>query len=170
MLKKTYAINSNQVLLDTFKEAMLKKMGFADKITGELENIDTLWHQTPDAWQGASAGQETHAELAARFLYLMGNQTDFRLVISILGPDAKERREGGVFSDDNEKLISLLAELDKVGVHPKLVYHPGLQKESADWGNGGLKATTDDMAAFNQSIATITPKIIQNCRFSLNTC
>ena len=129
-------------------------MGFADKITGELENIETLWHQTPDSWQGASAGQESHAELAARFLYLMGNQTDFRLVISILGPDAKERKKGGVFSDDNEKLISLLSELEKVGVCPKLVYHPGLQKESTDWGNGGLKATTDDMATFNQSIAT----------------
>ncbi|MDC0325965.1 hypothetical protein OAL60_00855 [bacterium] len=129
-------------------------MGFADEITGELENIETLWHQTPDSWQGASAGQESHAELAARFLYLMGNQTDFRLVISILGPDAKERKKGGVFSDDNEKLISLLSELEKVGVCPKLVYHPGLQKESTDWGNGGLKATTDDMATFNQSIAT----------------
>ena len=127
-------------------------MAFDDQITGQLKNVDTLWQDTQATWQGVTAHQESHAKLAARFLYLMGNQTDFRLVLSIVGPDSKDRRENQVFSPDNDKLINLLAELDKVGIRPTLVYHPGLEKETADWGGGGLKATTDDMAAFNQSI------------------
>ena len=129
-------------------------MPFTNLINGEMDNINTLWQSTPDTWQGAQAGQESYADLAARFLYLMGNQNDFRLVLSIIGPEANERKNGGVFSTDNEKLTDLLAELEKVGIHPKLVYHPGVQKETGDWSGDELTATVNDMAAFNNYITT----------------
>lgn len=47
------------------------------------------------------------------------------------------------------KPTDLLAELNKVGIHPKLVYHPGAQKETGDWSGDKLTATVNDMAAFN---------------------
>ncbi len=68
-------------------------MPFTNIINGQLNNINTLWQSTPTTWQGAPAGQQSYADLAARFLYLMDNQNDFRLVLSILDPKAKNKKK-----------------------------------------------------------------------------
>ena len=124
----------------------------SNAINGKLENVDSLWQEGPQTWQGGPAGQEKYSSLAARILYLMGNKDEFKLVISIIGPESQQRKDGGSYSNNNDKLTSFLKQLKKAGIKPKLVYHPDLQQASSDWGSDELKGTTDDMAAFNAYI------------------
>ena len=132
-------------------------MNFNVDVQSKLENVGVLWHQGPAKWQGSQSGQESYADLAGRFLYLMGNENGFKLVLSILGPESKHREEG--FSTDNEKLTEFLSALDNVGIHPTLVYHPDVQKASGDWSGDELAATVDDMIAFNNYIRSYNSEL-----------
>lgn len=135
--------------------------------SGSMPNLDVLWQDNPQSWTNASQ----QAGFIKQLKDLMGDRTDWRLVLDFDPSLSSAVTSGGAWNEDN--LVSFLQDMQAAGLTPsQIVYHPDATS-ALYWLIPETTPPVDGKSAsiappFNLDVQPVVAKSIANWMATLN--